>query len=196
MGKHKKNFENKNYVINPETGRPVLIGGLTWRNLISTDVLPSTSAGKNVAYFQNSNDFKNDNEAIKNLEKQKKVILRQIRDGKHDVPRSTCLARRGLTTLVYCKKRLDGPDITNRAVEAAMGVVDDIRSGALYIDPMLTIVDRQEFIRVQVAEKMLSPPTVAHIPRVLSTKPRLSRRIVNYQTDSDFEESEIESEYD
>ena len=193
MGKHKKHFENKKYVINPSSGRPVLIGGQTWRGLVSPDVLPATTAGKNVAYMQRMEDFKNDEEAIKNLDKQKKVILRQIRDGKHDVPRSTSLARRGLTTLVYCKKRLDGPDITNRAVEAAMGLVEDIRSGALYIDPSLTIYERQDFIRTNVAEKMLSPPSVAHIPRVLSSKPK-KNRIVNYLTYSVFDESESEYE--
>ena len=195
MGKQNRETLARQYVVNPTTGRCILIGSKTWRNLVSARTISGETAGKGVAYVQRLTDFKDDAAALANLKKEKKRIQREIKEGLHGVPKTTQVSRRGLTTLVYAKKRLDGPDITARAVEAAVSTVEDIRSGALYLDPSLSIDERYEFIRSNLASNMLSPPETAHIPRVkvLQGPHRRRRSIATaYETDSDFFDSDTE----
>ncbi len=184
-------ISNKNaFCINPQSGRPVRIGGNTWRQLVRNNAISPKEEADNVVYRISNKRFKTDQEAIDHLNEEKERVIREIRNGEHVVPIDTNVVRRGVNRLVYQRKKISIDEVVDKAVKSACHVIDEIRMGELELDDDLTAPQRQQAIANAIISRMAAPPRYQHIPPIMPTICRSSPVHTIYETDSEFYSSE------
>lgn len=179
------------FCVNPATGRPVRIGGTRWRTLVrNNSISPQEKAG-NVVYRIPADKFSTDEEAISHLNEEKERIIAEIRAGKHRVPTTTNVVRKGTLNLVYQRKKISIDEIVEKTVRAACHVLDEIRLGALDIERDLDVGSRQNLIFDLIVERMASPSEYNHIPPMMPTVCRAPQGSGQraFETDTDYSES-------
>ena len=179
-------ISNKNsFCINPQSGRPIKIGGNRWRQLVRNNEISPKEEAENVVYRIKSSRFQTDKEAIDHLQEEKERIIGEIRRGLHGVPSDTNVVRRGTTRLVYQRKKISIDEIVNKAVTAACHILDEIRMGELELDEGLNPGQRQAVISNAIIARMASPPAYHHIPRMMPTVCESEPLRTQYETDTD-----------
>ena len=175
------------FCVNPATGRPIAVGGHTWRQLVRNNDISPQEERDNVVYkISGDRRFKTDREAIDHLTEEKERIILEIRNGEHVVPTNTNVVRRGVNRLVYQRKKISIDEILNKTVKSASHIIDEIRMGELELEDDLTAAQRQQAIANAIIARMAAPPEYQHIPPIMPTVCRsmaVPRTI--YETDSD-----------
>lgn len=137
--------------INPQTGRPVTVGGRVWKRLVKKGVLDGTGyENPNTYYVQDSGAYEDPEAARTALEEQKAIL-----NTKGNFPRGTHAVIKG-NKLIGQRAKLTTNEASHQTANAAVNVIDDIQNGRVEIPQNMSRDQAHEYLQSIIFNKMLS----------------------------------------
>lgn len=150
------------FVLNPDTGRNVVIGGKTWYKLVKKGILDRGDyLPPNCAYKLKKEEYENDEEAMAELEaeKERMIINNEVPKGVDPII--------GMGNQIYYKK--PKTTVKQSAIltsDAALDVIDQIQNGDIDIPTDMNRDEARDYLQGLIFNQMLTKKQKFKNPRL------------------------------
>jgi hypothetical protein len=138
------------HIINPQTNRPIKIGGVTWRRLVS-DGLVSSQRADNELYEADTKE-------------EAKEVVQSFKKRNKDPNRNIVIARDG-KRIISARRRTTHKEISKNTGIAAARVLKKIHSGELSMPEDSTDAEVEDFVQQQVLNELMGLTTIKPIKK-------------------------------